>query len=212
MTLLIVYLHVFFALTIHTTAMALIAIRCDVGIREIAYGFGPTVARFNVRSHPIAIRLLQFGGYVLVKGDNDELPDIVGRSIDDLPGYRSAAIFTAGITVLIVISFSILGLSVFSIMYNGYVIFILGALDPNGLGQEVIAGILSMCDEHTMETMFARTCAVIAAINLLPPGSNGIDALIRIARIRNRAIYTGGAYVSLLFTLFAIIAWLVALI
>ena len=87
-------------ITIHELGHFLVAKACNVKVHKFSIGFGPKVLKKQGKETEYTIRLIPFGGFVQMEGEEERSDD--DRAFNKKPIYQRILIFAAGATVNIV--------------------------------------------------------------------------------------------------------------
>ncbi len=124
-------------ITIHELGHFLVAKACKVKVIKFAIGFGPKIFTKQGKETEYTIRLIPFGGFVQLEGEEERSED--ENAFNKKPIYQRILIVAAGATVNILFAlFIILIISIVGGKYYGNVI---SELSPNSLAYE--AGLRS---------------------------------------------------------------------
>lgn len=87
-------------ITIHELGHFLVAKACKVKVQKFSIGFGPIVIKKQGKETEYTIRLIPFGGFVQMEGEEERSED--DRAFNKKPIYQRILIVAAGATVNIV--------------------------------------------------------------------------------------------------------------
>ena len=192
---------------VHLGAIALAAMQFGIPIREIHYGWGPTLLRLG----PLRIKPLVFAGSVVLKDGSAEglEGDAKRDAFDSQPRMTRLLIGCAGPFALLVSPFDGLGQ-----VGSGFVQYVEGALSPFGQAQRLLRLAAEAAGGLDFVPLLGLVAAKTAAFNLLPlPGSNGgflLQALFERTELARRWPPQATQAALLLF-LGSMLSWLLAL-
>lgn len=87
-------------ITIHELGHFLVAKACNVKVHKFAIGFGPRVWKKQGKETEYTLRLIPFGGFVQLEGEEERSED--ARAFNNKPIYQRILIVAAGATVNII--------------------------------------------------------------------------------------------------------------
>lgn len=169
------------ATLIHIATIALVGQALGVRLRQVSFGFGPTL--LHLRGW--RLKLLPFSGSVQFwHSETDDLPkDEWHGAIDRQPVAAQLLVTLSGCAALFALALVLLGrpaVDAFLAMPGQY---LGGALSPLDRAQTLLSEVVGMAKSASFLTLFALTAAKVAAVNLLPlPPLNGGAALAVLGR------------------------------
>ncbi|MBP3596459.1 MAG: RIP metalloprotease RseP [Clostridia bacterium] len=104
-----------FLILIHEGGHFLVAKACKVKVKEFSIGFGPKIFERKGKETKYTLRLVPFGGFVDMLGENEQIDE--PGSFSSSPVWKRMAIVVAGATVNIVFGF-IVYFSLIAIDFN----------------------------------------------------------------------------------------------
>lgn len=87
-------------ITIHELGHFLVAKACNVKVHKFAIGFGPKIWRKQGKETEYTLRLIPFGGFVQLEGEEERSED--ARAFNNKPIYQRILIVAAGATINII--------------------------------------------------------------------------------------------------------------
>ena len=87
-------------ITIHELGHFLVAKACNVKVHKFSIGFGPKVLKKQGKETEYTLRLIPFGGFVQMEGEEEPSSD--DRAFNNKPIYQRILIVAAGATVNII--------------------------------------------------------------------------------------------------------------
>lgn len=124
-------------ITIHELGHFLVAKACKVKVHKFSIGFGPKVFKIQGKETEYTLRLIPFGGFVQMEGEEERSED--DRAFNKKPIYQRILIVVAGATVNIIFALIVYFFIAFST--NQYSSNIIQDLPANSV--EYIAGLRS---------------------------------------------------------------------
>jgi len=124
-------------ITIHEAGHFFVAKACGVKVHKFAIGFGPKIFTKQGRETEYTLRLIPFGGFVQMEGEEEASED--ERAFNQKPIWKRIAIVVAGATVNLVFALAIyFFISISTNIYYGTTISQLSVSSP-----EYISGLRS---------------------------------------------------------------------
>lgn len=157
---------------LHLGAIALAAMQFGIPVREIHYGWGPTLLRIG----PLRIKPLVFAGSVVLKDGGAEglEGDAKRDAFDSQPRMTRLLIGCAGPFALLTLSLLVSPFDGLGQVGSGFVQYVEGALSPFGQAQRLLRLAAEAAGGLDFVPLLGLVAAKAAAFNLLPlPGSNG---------------------------------------
>ena len=89
MTIVLVILLFGLLIFVHELGHFVVAKLCGVKVEQFSIGFGPAIFKKQIGETLYAVRLLPFGGAVMMKGESGEEELLVGKNSSDIPEQSS---------------------------------------------------------------------------------------------------------------------------
>ncbi|WP_197341387.1 site-2 protease family protein [Ralstonia solanacearum] len=166
---------------LHVTMFALTGEQLGVAVREVSFGFGPTIARFG----KVRIKALPFGGYVRLKDSRVEpfAEHERADALDTQPIHVQTALILSGSAYLLGVALTTLRLDAVGAFADSFVQIVGGALSPTGYAQTLLSQAHQAISQLPFFALLGLVAAKTAAFNLLPfPNTNGGALLATLAR------------------------------
>ena len=180
-------------LIVYLLGMVVQARMMGVGVLEISYGFGPSLASMRWRGTRLSLRWLPLGSSVRMVSETNEAESEaeegqVGEGVEEAPSGRpfeelsrveQALMHASGCVVLLLVSLSILGpADALRSVWHGFAQTFLGALNPVTIGAVQIRETLALAHDGDWYAAFGILATKVTAVNLLPiPPLSGAHVL-----------------------------------
>ena len=167
---------------IQVSAFAVMGYLFNIGIKEISFGVGKRIFSYD----KISIRVFLLSGFVSFIDSRDEFIDKtnLARAFNHQSTIIQLTVALSGAMTVMIVSFSILGISAGEIMKEGFTQIVLGAISPFNKAQEYIGLAEKYTSNLPIIELIGYSGAKLTALNLLPFSIfNGGQAIIILAKL-----------------------------